>query len=50
MMTFIVPNSTMHKACCMLDFNGRKASTNIKNLKNSSALRATRYKNIFGSN
>ena len=29
MMTFIVPNHTMIEACCMLKFDGWKASTNI---------------------
>ena len=32
MMTFIVPDSAMIKACCILKFNGWKASTNIKKL------------------
>ena len=40
-MTFSVPNSTMIEACCKLQFNSWKASTNIGKLNTSSALRAT---------
>ena len=41
MMTFSVPKSTMIEACCKLQFNSWKASTNFENLNTSSALRAT---------